>query len=94
MNRIGNVSSAVRDVFVDRTAPPAPTVNPIEGDNRVSFLERQNGVQISGAAEPDADVRVNWNGAGAHDHRECQRRLDGRLHRCHRPDRRQPQACP
>jgi len=53
-----------RAVRIDTTAPPVPAIGAVEGDDRVSLAERQDGVRISGTAEAGATVNVDWNGNG------------------------------
>jgi len=53
-----------RAVRIDTTAPPPPAIGAVEGDDRVSLAERQDGVRISGTAEAGATVNVDWNGNG------------------------------
>src|SRR5690606_23060647 len=60
VNPVGNVSGAQRDVIVDRAAPDPPIISAGELDGGVTFAERQNGVEVSGIAEPGANVRVTW----------------------------------
>jgi hypothetical protein len=57
-------ASASRPVRIDTTPPGPPAIDAIEGDNRVTVVERADGVNISGTAEAGASVSVDWNGNG------------------------------
>lgn len=54
--------AASRQVSIDTTAPAAPAIGAVEGDNAVSVAERADGVVIAGTAEAGARVSVSWNG--------------------------------
>jgi hypothetical protein len=58
----GNVSagSAALAVTVDTTAPLAPVINVVSGDNKVNATEAASGITISGTAEANATVKLNW----------------------------------
>lgn len=49
-------------LLVDATAPIAPVINPVAGDNTVSPAEAAAGVQVSGRAEAGTAVTINWLG--------------------------------
>lgn len=55
--------AASRPVIVDTTPPAAPTISPIEGDNRVTVAEAADGVPISGRSEANASVTIAWGTA-------------------------------
>ncbi|MDP3702369.1 MAG: Ig-like domain-containing protein [Hylemonella sp.] len=59
----GNTSSAAtRTVTIDTSAPTAPTIATVSGDNRVSSSEKTAGVTVTGTAEAGATVSVVWAG--------------------------------
>ncbi|MBJ7389339.1 MAG: FG-GAP repeat protein, partial [Sphingomonadaceae bacterium] len=58
----GNVSagSAALAVTVDTTAPITPVISVVSGDNKVNATEAASGITISGTAEANATVKLNW----------------------------------
>lgn len=56
----GNPSAASTptNVVVDTTAPGAPVIAIVSGDNRISSVEKSDGVNVSGTAEANATVSV------------------------------------
>jgi hypothetical protein len=54
----GGGAAESRQVVVDTTAPAAPIVAPIAGDDSISWLERAAGVEIRGTTEPGTSVSV------------------------------------
>ncbi|MEB3331533.1 MAG: Ig-like domain-containing protein [Synechococcaceae cyanobacterium] len=59
----GNVSSsASRVVVIDTTTPGSPTIHTVAGDNIISNSERNDGLTLSGTAEANSRVDVNWSG--------------------------------
>lgn len=50
----------VRTVLVDTTAPGAPVIGTVAGDNIVGPSEAQSGVQVSGSAEAGSIVNLSW----------------------------------
>ncbi|MEN9762075.1 MAG: hypothetical protein RI906_1901, partial [Pseudomonadota bacterium] len=51
---------------IDTTAPVAPTIDVIAGDNKINAAERaaNSGVTLSGTAENNATVLVSWGSGG------------------------------
>ncbi len=62
VNPVGNASDTQINVLVDRVAPSAPAIAVIEGDDRVSQVERGDGVRVGGTTEAGARVAVEWAG--------------------------------
>ncbi len=59
----GNISSATNTtIAIDATAPAAPTVAAIAGDEIVSAPEALAGVTLTGTGEAGTTVRVFWGG--------------------------------
>jgi len=50
-------------IFVDGTAPVAPVVEAVTGDNQISAAEAAAGVTVNGAAEAGARVTARWGGS-------------------------------
>lgn len=55
--------SVSRPVSIDTTAPTAPVIDPITGDNRVTVAEGANAIAITGRSEANARVEIAWQGA-------------------------------
>lgn len=54
----GNVAAIDLQLSVDTKAPDAPTMAAIAVDDRVSQLERSEGVHLTGTAEADSRIRI------------------------------------
>lgn len=62
----GNASSVVNlPVTIDRAKPGKPTIDIVATDDRINAAEKAaaGGVAVSGTAEPNATVVVNWGAA-------------------------------
>lgn len=56
---IGQVNQILQ---VDATAPAAPVVRAVTGDNVINAAEAAQGVTVSGTAEPGTALRLDWLG--------------------------------
>ncbi|PXX71820.1 hypothetical protein SAMN05660489_02413 [Pseudomonas sp. LAMO17WK12:I10] len=56
----GKTSINTRAVVVDTVAPKVPTIDDVTGDNRITAAERAAGFTLTGTAEPDGKVLMNW----------------------------------
>lgn len=57
----GNASAAgSKAVTIDSTAPTAPVVAAVAGDNTVNAAEKSAGVTVSGTAEAGSSVAITW----------------------------------
>ena len=56
-------SSSAVVVVKDTTAPAAPVIGAVAGDNTVNAAEKAAGVTVSGTAEAGASVAVTWGSA-------------------------------
>jgi hypothetical protein len=56
----GNTSLPIFPLSFDPTPPAAPVIAAITGDDRISISEKADGVIVSGTAEANASVIVNW----------------------------------
>jgi hypothetical protein len=60
----GNPSAAAtRTIAIDTTAPAAPVINLVAGDDTVNLGEQTAGVTVSGTAEANVALKVYWNSA-------------------------------
>jgi large repetitive protein len=57
----GNASSSTHTFRVDTTTNVAFSAGAVEGDNTVNAFEAQDGVVLTGTAQPGATVQVAWN---------------------------------
>ncbi len=59
----GNTSSVTAtagDVVIDTSAPAAPTINTVAGNDVVNIAEKSAGIAVSGTAEAGSSVTVTW----------------------------------
>jgi hypothetical protein len=61
-NAGGSSSLVTVPVTIDTTAPAAPVIAVVAGDDIVNAAESQNGVSISGSAQAGSQVTVTWEG--------------------------------
>jgi hypothetical protein len=59
----GQTAASARGILVDMTAPAAPTIDVISGNDSINAAEKLAGVVISGTAEAKSSIALIWEGA-------------------------------
>ncbi|MGC1443485.1 MAG: Ig-like domain-containing protein [Burkholderiaceae bacterium] len=59
-NAGGTSTVTTRTVVVDTTAPLAPTIDAVTGDNTVDAADALNGVSLQGSAQAGSTIQIQW----------------------------------